>query len=171
MISVLYQNASTSRILEPSPQGLISSEQILQEVIETLNLFVLLNQGSEGEMFWEDNELKDWQHSADDGSLSRTTHWVQINSQRALLLSWIWASIFSAWVVWIPRSKWSYNCIQRYTVAVYSWSIANNIVIDVYCRCLEILCQIAFSSIANYFRSYRKKQFGIKSIGIYSRHQ
>ena len=56
-----------------------------------------------------------------------------------------------------------------YTVAVYSWSIANNFVIDVYCRCLEILCQIAFSSIANYFRSYRKKQFGIKSVGIYSR--
>ena len=32
--------------------------------------------------------------------------------------------------------------------------------------CLKILCQIAFSSIANYFRSYIKKQFGIKSIGI-----
>ena len=44
-------------------------------------------------------------------------------------------------------------------------SIANNFVIDVYCR-----CQIAFSSIANYFRSYRLLQFGIKSIDIYSRH-
>jgi hypothetical protein len=47
-----------------------------------------------------------------------------------------------------------------YTVAEYSWSIANNdptrdfivnnFVIGVYCRCVEILCQIAFSSIANY---------------------
>ena len=45
-----------------------------------------------------------------------------------------------------------------YTVAEYSWSIANNFVIDVYCRCQQILCQIAFSSIANYFRPYRKKQ-------------
>ena len=58
-----------------------------------------------------------------------------------------------------------------YTAAVYSWSIANNFVIDVFCRCLEILCQIAFRSVANCFRSYRKKVFGLKSIGIYSRHQ
>ena len=58
-----------------------------------------------------------------------------------------------------------------HTVAEYSWSIANNFVIGVYCRCLEILSQIAFSSVANYFRSYRKKQFGIESVGIYSRHQ
>ena len=56
-----------------------------------------------------------------------------------------------------------------YTVAEYSWSIANNLVIGVYCRCLEILCQIAFSSLANYFRSYRKKHFVIKAVGIYSR--
>ena len=28
-------------------------------------------------------------------------------------------------------------------VAVSSWSIANNFVIDFYSRCLEILCQIA----------------------------
>ena len=56
---------------------------------------------------------------------------------------------------------------RTFTVAVYSWSIANNFVIGVYCRCLEILCQIALDSLANYFRSYRKKQFGIKSIGIY----
>ena len=49
-------------------------------------------------------------------------------------------------------------------------SIANNFVIGVYCRCLEILSQIAFSSVANYFRIYRKKQFGIESVGIYSRH-
>ena len=48
-------------------------------------------------------------------------------------------------------------------------SIANKFVIDVYCRCLQILCQIAFSSLANYFRSDRKKQFRIKSVGIYSR--
>ena len=60
---------------------------------------------------------------------------------------------------------------KKHTVAEYSWSIANNFVIDVYCRCLEILYQIAFSRVANYFRSYRKKQFGIKSIGIYNRHQ
>ena len=33
--------------------------------------------------------------------------------------------------------------IWWYTVAVYSWSIAINFVIDVYCRCLEMLCQIA----------------------------
>ena len=46
---------------------------------------------------------------------------------------------------------------------MYSWSIVNNFVIDVYCRCLEILCQIAFSSVANYFGSYGKKQFGTKS--------
>ena len=58
-----------------------------------------------------------------------------------------------------------------YTVAVYSWSIAKNFAIGFYCRCLDILCQIPFSSIANYFRSYRKKQFGVKSVGIYSRHQ
>ena len=32
-----------------------------------------------------------------------------------------------------------------YTVAVSSWSIANNFVIDFYCRCLEILCQIAIN--------------------------
>ena len=57
----------------------------------------------------------------------------------------------------------------NHTVAVYSWFIANNFVIGFYCRCLEILCQIAFSSIANYFRFYRKKQFGIESVGIYSR--
>ena len=43
-----------------------------------------------------------------------------------------------------------------YTVALYSWSIANNFVEGFYCRCLDILCQIAFSSVANYFRSYRK---------------
>ena len=57
---------------------------------------------------------------------------------------------------------------MNYTVAEYSWSIANNFVIGVYCRCLEILSQIAFSSVANYFRSYRRKQFGIESAGIYS---
>ena len=34
--------------------------------------------------------------------------------------------------------------IAMYTVAVYSWSIANNFVIGVYFRCLEILSQIAF---------------------------
>ena len=32
---------------------------------------------------------------------------------------------------------------SNFTVAVYSWSIGNNFVIDIYCRCLEILCQIA----------------------------
>ena len=56
-----------------------------------------------------------------------------------------------------------------YTVAVYSWSIANSFVIGFYSRCLEILCQIAFRNLANYFRVYRKKQFGIKSVGIYNR--
>ena len=61
--------------------------------------------------------------------------------------------------------------LNMYTVAVYSWSIANNFVIYVYYRYLEILCQIALSSIANYFRSDSLLQFGIKSIGIYSRHQ
>ena len=36
-----------------------------------------------------------------------------------------------------------YSCIKdTYTVAVASWSIANNFVIDFYCRCLEILRQI-----------------------------
>ena len=29
------------------------------------------------------------------------------------------------------------------TVAVYSWSMANNFVIDVCYRCLQLLCQIA----------------------------
>ena len=33
--------------------------------------------------------------------------------------------------------------ILAHTVAVSSWSIANNFVIDFYCRCLEILRQIA----------------------------
>jgi hypothetical protein len=32
LISVFYQNASTSRILEPSPQGLISSAFISQKL-------------------------------------------------------------------------------------------------------------------------------------------
>ena len=41
--------------------------------------------------------------------------------------------------------------------------------IGFYCRCIEILCQIKFSSLANYFRSYSILQFGIKSVGIYSR--
>ena len=58
---------------------------------------------------------------------------------------------------------------SNYTVAVSSWSIANNFVIDFYHRCLEILCQIAQSSLANYFRSYSLLQFGIKSLGIYNR--
>ena len=35
------------------------------------------------------------------------------------------------------------NQLLTCTVAVYSRSIANNFVIDVYCRCLDILCQIA----------------------------
>ena len=52
---------------------------------------------------------------------------------------------------------------------MYSWSIANNFVIGFYCRCLNILCQIAFSNLVNYFRPYRKNQFGIKSVGTYSR--
>jgi hypothetical protein len=47
-------------------------------------------------------------------------------------------------------------------------SKANNFVIGFYRKCLEILCQIVFSSLANYFRSYRILQFGIKSVGIYS---
>ena len=47
-------------------------------------------------------------------------------------------------------------------------SIANNFVIGFYRKCLEILFQIAFSSLANYFRSYSVLQFGIKSVGIYS---
>ena len=34
MISVLYQNASTSQILEPSPQGLISSVSLKEAYIE-----------------------------------------------------------------------------------------------------------------------------------------
>ena len=46
---------------------------------------------------------------------------------------------------------------QNGTVAEYSWFIANNFVIGFYCRCLEILCRIAFSNVANYYRSYRKK--------------
>ena len=91
VIETLKIFTSISQIPKPSPQSLTSSEQILQEVMETLNLFVLLNQGSEGEMFSEDNELKDWQHSADDGSLSRTTHWDQINSERAFLGKYIFS--------------------------------------------------------------------------------
>ena len=58
---------------------------------------------------------------------------------------------------------------STHTVAMYSWSIAINFVIGFYCRCLEILCQIAFSSLGNCFRSYSILQFGIKSVGIYSR--
>ena len=41
---------------------------------------------------------------------------------------------------------------ELYTVAV---SIANNFVIDFYCR-----CQIAYSTLANNFRSYSLLQFG-----------
>ena len=59
----------------------------------------------------------------------------------------------------------NYLLFSPNTVAEYSWSIANNIVIGVYCRYLEILSQTAFSSVANYFRSYRKEQFGIESVG------
>ena len=58
-----------------------------------------------------------------------------------------------------PKFKWYFwlYWLYTHTVVVYSWSIANNFVIGVYCKCLEILSQIAFSSVANYFRSYRKK--------------
>ena len=52
---------------------------------------------------------------------------------------------------------YQFNSRKVHTVAEYSWSIANNFVIGVYCRCLEILCQIVFSSTANYFRFCRKK--------------
>ena len=71
------------------------------------------------------------------------------------------------------ESQTSNPCLLwlKYTVAVYSWSIANNFVIGVYCRCLEILSQIAFSKVANCFKIYWKMQFGIESVGIYSRHQ
>ena len=43
-------------------------------------------------------------------------------------------------------------------------SIANNFVIDVYCRCLQILYEIAINC-----KRY-SLQFGVKSVGIYSRH-
>ena len=39
--------------------------------------------------------------------------------------------------------------ILVHTVAEYSWSIANDFVIGVYCRCLETLSKIVFSSVAN----------------------
>ena len=71
------------------------------------------------------------------------------------------ANLTNPEVLMIPRNS--------YTVAVYSWSKANNFVIGFYCSCLQILCQIEFSSLANYFRSYRKKQLGKKSVGVYSR--
>ena len=65
---------------------------------------------------------------------------------------------------------WPISLAGGYTVAEYSWFIANNFVISVYCRYLEILCKIAFNSIANYFRFYRKKYVSIESVGIHSRH-
>ena len=37
MISILYQNASTSQILEPSPQGLISSVGIWAEALSVIS--------------------------------------------------------------------------------------------------------------------------------------
>ena len=43
--------------------------------------------------------------------------------------------------LFIPRKVTIMSLINGYTVS--SWSIANNFVIDFYCRCLEILCQIA----------------------------
>ena len=58
------------------------------------------------------------------------------------------------------------NPVWNYTVAVYSWSIANNFFIGFYCRCIEILCAC---KIANYSRSDSILQFGIKSVDIYSR--
>ena len=70
-----------------------------------------------------------------------------------------------------PRISQNIHCCCIHCI-LYSWSIDNNFVIGFYCRCQEILCQIAFSIVhisANYFISYRKKQFGIKSVGIYSR--
>ena len=41
LISVLCQNASTSRILEPSPQGLISSDTKVYVSLKTLELIDL----------------------------------------------------------------------------------------------------------------------------------
>ena len=54
-----------------------------------------------------------------------------------------------------------------FTVAMYSWYIAITLL---WVSTVDILCQIASSSLAyNYFRSYSILQFGIKSVGIYSR--
>ena len=54
-------------------------------MIETLNLFVNFLARGRRVKCTEDNELKDWQHSADDGSLSRTSHWVKINYEWELI--------------------------------------------------------------------------------------
>ena len=62
-----------------------------------------------------------------------------------------------------PRISQNIHCCCIHCI-LYSWSIDNNFVIGFYCRCLEILCQTAYSSIANYFRSYRKNQFGINVV-------
>ena len=53
-----------------------------------------------------------------------------------------------------------------FTVAMYSWSIAITLL---WVSTVDILCQIAFSKLDNYFRSYSILQFGIKYEGIYSR--
>ena len=90
---------------------------------------------------------------------------VSINMNNSAPRWWMW----STKVTYKSDNFFSLRSIYTVTT-VYSWSIANNFVIGFYCRCLEILCQIALSSVANYFRPYRKKQFGIKSVGIYSRH-
>ena len=61
-----------------------------------------------------------------------------------ILLSWL-SRLFWDFPAGLVTKRFSlkYKYLLRYTVAVYSWSIANNFVIDVYCRCLEISCQIA----------------------------
>ena len=74
-----------------------------------------------------------------------------------------WSKLLNSFCNAMPKNtNW-----EVYTVAVYSWFIANNFVIGVYCRCIESLCQIVFSSIANYFRSYSILE--IKPCGLGSR--
>ena len=45
----------------------------------------------------------------------------------------------------IQAAAYNDACTVQLLLCMYSWSIANNFVIDVYCRCLEILFQIVLS--------------------------
>ena len=79
------------------------------------------------------------------GQTYRQRHVVQISS----FSKWLKQSFFGLECPFVDRFYFRCNS-DRCTVAVYSWSIANNFDIGFYCRCQEILCQFAFSNISSW---------------------